>query len=409
MSDTYWVAARLTLTKKQLTAWLRAEAGSAVLVDRPTLAPMPLVGPEAKQVKHQLALGVKRMAQGEGEGLLVSQQTGVVWVVHVVTGDAQPLAPTLLALAAAGAHRTRKQPDHALVLAETSARLRPGAVLAVLEIGKGRAGFVDPAAATDRMEAFAPAEALFHEALAHGLDRVATEARFVHPQVRQAARIPKPVEAPPSFARPADWLEAIEAATSTPWGPFQRSIEPLAAQASGFGVDTADALLELMEHGSWEAGVIAYWSLLDLSLSAGDPSFARAAQARMDAWEAPKAGRGWVLGGPDALQRRHRALAGGDPIASLVRELRVGIQAYREGGLSTQLDLAQLLFYEHGALEELAALAGWAPRAEVVAALRALPPARRGLVFYWYFDPGEARAMVDEGDGPALRAGPIGP
>lgn len=413
MSDTFIVAARLRLGKKQTTAWLRAAAGDASLIENPSEtflgydwaghAPLDLGrAPDAKQVKHRLGARAKRMHAGEPEALLATKRERCVWVYHTVNGYQEAaIASTLLAIAAAKDHRIAKAPDHALVLAETSGRLRPEAVLAVLEITRGRARFVDNCDVSAVVESLRPLEALFVEGLHLGLDALATDERFVHPQIRQAAKISKARNDPPTFDSLDALLHAARAAKSDNWGSFKRHIQSYAGQAAGFGAAAGERCQELMRDGSWEAGVIAYWGLCEISLRTGDPAHFTAAREVFEGWPPDKRRRGFVLGDAASLRKQHLARAGGgSPVASLVAELRADLELYREGGLRCQEDLTDILFFDYGAVAELSALrvvVGLEPIGPSDVALDALRRSRSehpGLVFYWFFDPVEAQARL---------------
>ena len=193
LSSTYVIAARLRLTKKATTAWLRAafKAEGVISGRSPEVEVCSWPAPP-RQVRHALGGALRRAADHQPEGIICARDGGAIWVYHMMVGrQPEAIATTLTALALAANFRSTRAVDHALFLEETSARLHPDGVLAVLEIGRGQARFVEGTDVKTVVQTLRPGEAIFFEALRMGFDVAATDARFVHPQVRQAARIAK--------------------------------------------------------------------------------------------------------------------------------------------------------------------------------------------------------------------------
>jgi hypothetical protein len=363
MSETFVVAARLSLPKKAVTAYLRdAFPEPGIIANAAEMfaggswagrAALSFDAPTAKTIRHWFGAIADRVAVEEPEGIIVGQESSTqsLFVHHMAIGlDEAALAGTLMALAAASKHRKRKAPDHAVLVAETTGRMAPDSVVAILEIGAGTARFIS-AAALDRVVAdLEPAFARYEQALDRGLAQVLSDPQYLHPQVRLAAkRVEKARPAAIEFAsleeavagirdvRLVDEEESPDSPFQFPrWGDFERSLMPIAREAARFGPEIAPRLLDVMRDDTWEAGIVAYWTLNQLSLATRDPSYFASAVELWARWDPAKRQHGTVRGettSDSGILDHHRALASGDDlVARLIEALDAELDLNEQGG-----------------------------------------------------------------------------
>lgn len=297
MSETFVLAAHLPIPKPELAKFLKLRPAGKDLVRRASSMFQGWGWDGKKSAWKRSASVVSNGALLSGLALEVARGESPVTLVFAhdrrrdgfdfyftLAGFApETLQPLLLMLASAGKSFRKGTDAHAVLLAETSGRLRAKAVLSVVSISAKGAAFVGPndVELAPLLRRLKPAEKRFVKALGTGnpAETLDSDAVLV-PELRSSLPANKLVRT----GDLASDLLALDADEKW-WGQsFNAAQKQLIRRARRESAAAAPGLLDIVRSGKWGSAVTAVRCLVALSSELGDPSLAIAAVGAMHDW-----------------------------------------------------------------------------------------------------------------------------